>query len=360
MNYSRESQQHVMLVKSPTANLTFLNMDALLTDQGFSYELSLLYITLFLTAAFIGIVMNSVSLHVLFAAEKFKITPLYIYLRVTTLSSLILNIYEFMFAFTISRQFVSFSNSHVSQWLICYVLAPGNSLFFLYKCVLDALIVVDRIAIFKQRVKYFYKSFSPMAYCTIAFAASLVLCAHYLFIYEPTRYEIVSSDGVVSEFFTLKITQFASTRYGKTFTFLLVVLRSSTICLVDFVLNVVSLVIFKDYLFKKSMLVTSPDESQTMIIKQEQASSAISRTAEEEHTPSKKPRTSLTIAIETAEAERNISMMVIVMCSVSVLHQLALVGKVFYMPRLTSHVRSFGDILEKFLQKYSKISQKDY
>ncbi len=127
--------------------------------------------------------MNIISVCVQFS-PRFKYLPLYFYLKVTTLCSALFNFLQILFALAVSRQFINVANSLLTQGFLAYVASPLNSILFFYKCILDAIISLDRIAIFKPSVKE-RMTLSPCVYSLLAFLIAVALNIPHVLLYQP-------------------------------------------------------------------------------------------------------------------------------------------------------------------------------
>jgi hypothetical protein len=331
----------IVLLK-PSENVTYPNQEAMYESLGFSNLTSSLYISLFITFAAIGFILNTVSFCVLLSA-KFNYMPLYFYLKVTTLCSAVLNLIQILFALAVSRQFIHLTNSVLAQYFLAYVASPLNSILFFYKCVLDALISLDRISIFKPSVKE-RMTLSPSVYSILAFLVAIVLNLPHVLLYKPYNYYVYDEYEGLDDFHVTDTSPFAASELGKSLIFSFLVFRSVSICLIDIALNMISLFIFKQYLLKKKRLLNILDENHAHFML-ESLSPAQSPIHEEtpivKHQHHSQHRNSSVLPTVTShhkiiehhewfDAERNIAIMVIVLCSVSVIHQIFFVGNVFF------------------------------
>ncbi len=269
--------------------------------------------------------------------------PMYFYLHITTLCGIILNFCQIMFVLTISRQFIPLSNLYISQWTICYILNPFNNTLFVYKSLLDALIVLDRISIFKQRVREIYSSYSPSTYSFVAFFISLVLCMNHIWMFQPWKYQVAASNGDLSDFLTVGLTPHMSTKKMKIINFLLVFCRSVVICLADIILNVISLLVFKKFMSRKNMILISLENAQTFIQQQSASDVLTSKASTSNNAALNVSRSSNEFENqrdETFDSERNLSKMVIILCTVSVFHQLVYIGNFIVLLKTDGITRS--------------------
>jgi hypothetical protein len=286
-----DSQDWIVLL-TPRFNVTFPDIETLYTSFGFARIVSLLYVTLQVATLSIGVILNAISLYLL-SGKSFKI-PLYFYLRVAVLDSLLACLLAIGFSLCMSRQFVNFANTSGAMKYIAYISQPIANTLIYFKFVMDAILALDRIATFKPQVKRFFK-FSPYTITTLAFMISVLLVSPQYYVYTPNHYTVFSNKTGFSVVHFAETTNFTKSLIGKIIQNGVAILRNVAICALDIALNIISITLFNRHMNKKNEMVTNTG----------------TRSRE--------------------RADRNAMKMVIFICVVSVFHQIVLITNFFYV-----------------------------
>jgi hypothetical protein len=286
---------------TPVRNVTLPDLDTLDTMLGMSCIVSLLYLLIQLPTVLIGIVLNSISLYIFTRNKSFR-QPIYSYLKVTVLASLTSNLVVIVFDLCASRQFVSFSNTLWAMCFVAYVYPPVFNALLFFKHVVDTLLVLDRIGVLKPRLGEHMK-LSPIINSAIAFVISIILVSPQYFVYISNKYVIYSNRTGFSEINFVDTSAFSKSQTGKILISTVNISRSVLICLFDITLNLYSMYLFKKYVAKKKALGAWGSASAMM-----------------------------TLSVKNVtRAEHNLARMVIVICLVSVLHQIVVIINFVYV-----------------------------
>jgi hypothetical protein len=151
-NKMNASLSNWIMLLTPLRNVSIPDIETLYSSLGMVNIFSLLYVTVQITTVSIGFILNVISLCI-FSGKSFKL-PLYFYLRVMILASLICCLLIGVYDLCISRQYVFFSNSPEAIAFLAYIRTFLPNILLYMKFITDAILVLDRLATFKPRVKH--------------------------------------------------------------------------------------------------------------------------------------------------------------------------------------------------------------
>lgn len=229
-------------VRNQTFNLKELFLANILTTSFGGGVLST-YIILPLSA--LGTIFNTVSL-LIFLKRSFRKIALFKYMKVYTMSSLIINsILIFAFYFNVT-QFFELSISYSARIFRCVILPYVVVFFFSFENMIEILINVERAVNFSTSYQWFKKAPAYLV-CFI----TLVLC---VIIYLPGFfiYEIVPNSELFVKFRLCVPSSFTKLPVVKISQIVSYVIQGPIIMILVVITNVFSLISFRNYTRKKA------------------------------------------------------------------------------------------------------------
>jgi hypothetical protein len=145
-----------------------------------------------------------------------------------------------------------------SEWAVCwyiYAYIPVVNTEYFYSTVLDILITLDKIACFKTNVRSMIKLSS---YKISAIAAALTLAVNFpfFFFFRPIARTFVINSNETVTFWLQTTTAFAQSGVGTVLSFTILAIRDVVTMLLVIVLSIISAWCLKEYLDKRSKLVS--------------------------------------------------------------------------------------------------------
>jgi hypothetical protein len=207
----------------------------------------------FLIVGFLGLVLNTFSFIVFTTSDRHEFTaPLYTYLRFYTVqNALMCLVNTFNFVCNSYRLF-PFANTYWAQIFAQFIFIPVNNLCYFYSGVLDIAILLDRISIFDQRVKKLMK-LSPTTVCLISLAACFVVDFPYFLVYVPDSHRIHLANSTTTTFtvWFIRATSFATSETSMALMFVIYALRDVLVAFALVTLNAISIQMLKSHLKKR-------------------------------------------------------------------------------------------------------------
>lgn len=241
-----------------TTRQEYASIDELLKSHGSSWILDNFNLYPFLIFSPIGLILNLFSL-IIFMDSEFDTQPLYQYLRVYVANNVLMCfIGLFNFTFTTFRIF-SWSNAYWTQAYCSYFKVTVGNLSYFYSTVLDIVILVDRISNFKRKWRSLFV-LDPYQMCAVCLLACLVFNIPIYLAFSPSS---ATSPIGPNETFTVwfvDVTPFQMSKVGTILLFIVNFTRDLVTMLIEIVLNIISVVLLKNYLSKKRRL-TIPSEN---------------------------------------------------------------------------------------------------
>lgn len=314
-------------------NVSFDTLEELYASFGFTRLSGFVYITVFVGCATLGLVLNTLSLVVFARDYHFKAVSFYFYFKVLTFTSLLANLSQIGFGLNLSRGLlVDIGNSIYMQLFMAYFYSMAHSTLTCYKFIMDAVILVDRIGSINSKVaKLGLLKAGPVINSIAALLATILLILPQYFVFAPYKYFIYDGSEL-RDFYVTDTSSYARAPFGKRFINWWTIGRSISICFIDIILNVYAFMTFRTYFFKKHTLSstfhtrtsTNKLTNQTQLLdipasqelwKREETDQTmihhVGSTLRRRNRPSK-----------SKSAEKHLNKMVVVLCSVSVCHQI--------------------------------------
>jgi hypothetical protein len=148
------------------------------------------------------------------------------------------------------------TNSQLTQWIGIYFLLQLNNVTYFYGSLLDVIILFDRISTFKQSIKAWFK-LAPHKICIISLIIVIVVSGPYYFVnyVDSVTFKLDSTENFTVWFF--RSSDFAKTTLGSALMFTVYGIRDLGMMILQIILNVISMYLFKRYCTKKAKL-TAP------------------------------------------------------------------------------------------------------
>ena len=149
-------------MNSSIQNISMNLSSQLMTKEQFliSVEMDIVleYLNIYLlpTLNILGLFLNLISFFI-FKCNQFKKTPIFDYLRVYTLNSSILCLFNTTFFLMVSNRFFNITYTYEMQVYICYVYKIVFPITYFYSVVLDVYISLERLFNLKLSWKKFIK-----------------------------------------------------------------------------------------------------------------------------------------------------------------------------------------------------------
>jgi hypothetical protein len=303
----------LLFAPDESKNHTFDSQVQLYAFFGYTNTIQILFLVVYLPVAMCGFCLNTISYRLFIKCKKdCGASLLFVYLKLTTFVSLILNFLEILFGLLFYSK-LKMSNSYFTQALICYFLKPVHNLLIFVKTLLDLLIVIDRVATFRPEYKIFFKPKPWINFCLILLLCSLLSIPNF-FLYTPEEHrELTYYDDKlvkVDDFYIINTSNFAKTRLGKIVFLAQIIMRNILPTLLEILYNLLSCFHLRKYLVKKHVLMNLAKKPKT------ERTSLKSET--HAHNESRSSSNSL---YQNMNVENNLTRMVIAVTLVSIVHQ---------------------------------------
>ena len=304
---------------TPAGNLTLPSFNFLLYLFG-NYELlSTLNLTFVMNFAVVGVLLNALAFIVLLR-EHFKV-PLYFYLKVSVVTSGLIDILEVFYCLSRAPYNIAIGNTKATQIYLIYIYVPLINLLIRYKITLDIIITLDRIATFKPSVKKIMKLHSTTN-AIIGLVASLIIEFPNYMTFQLAVYKIFrASTGQTEDFYLSELTEVA--QYNGLFFLIYTLCKNVAIIIILVGLNVISLVLFREFLAKKKKLAKpkaepiSTTHSVVSPVQDNQKSATSAQPTTGNNQKSSKKNKSL-----SDSSEKNATKMVYIICAFSIFQQI--------------------------------------
>ena len=227
----------------------FINMWYLKTTSSELTDCLFLYV--YTPINVIGFFLNLTNF-LIFSNEEFN-TNLYKYLRFYCLDSALLNFISSFAVLYKSTRLSAFSKVYFSVFIFSYIYSDIVNTIYFINSILDLIILIDRIALFKPKFKF--DKFNPYFICIIITIICTVINIPYFMLFTPVYFYAEFNNQTVTKFYYYGLSKFGSSDIGKNFSYFLNGVRDAGTLLVEFILNIVSLILLKEYLNKKKKLI---------------------------------------------------------------------------------------------------------
>ena len=223
-----------------------------LTRLGSSWAIDSSYLFLMMPIGLFGVLANFASIYI-FSDKQFN-TPLYVYLRVYCVTSGIICLAcTFMFV-AHARKYFDFVNSYAAMVYRCYIFVPVMNTGYYYATVLDVFIMFDRIASLSGKLKWFAAA-SPNVISLVSFIFCFLTNLPYFWTFIPLSMDVVlDTNQTVHLNFWGGSSSYATSIAGMVIAYVQIALRDIILVALEIVASVVSIILLKSHLNKKSNL----------------------------------------------------------------------------------------------------------
>lgn len=224
-------------------NLTIINLTKYdLFEIHSSDHIDPIYLHLSIPFTVLGVLLNLICIYVLLKPQ-FSSKPIFKYLRAYVMSSLIICLSFLFLILTLENQFFEFTSSLMAKFVRCFVLMPILSIMYIYSSLMNILITLERIYIFRPNLNYTNK-LSWKTVCLISLIVCIALNMPFIISTRP------SYTGLNEAFF--------NSFYGIAFMIFVYFIRDFVTLLVYFTLNVYLIVLLKRHLnYRESVLISN-------------------------------------------------------------------------------------------------------
>jgi hypothetical protein len=316
---------------------------------------------------------------VVLIGKQFDNLPMYSYLRVYSVNSGLLCLIS-IFAFVAStRRLFPALNCYGSNVYFLWIYLPCAIAMQVMTSFLDIAVTMDRIGFFNKRVKAFMDRTSPRIVCLVLFPISCLIGSVYYAQVRPFGIQVgdvldTSTGQVVSNFviWASGNSEFANSAVGRLFFTVWFFVRESILMTGEIVPNCVSLYYLKGY-YDKMMTEVSGDIRLSTVVKQKTnakitnqqpdllnaaPAGAVAETVDE--VVARVAGQQMTLI---SQADRNATVMVFVLCSVSIItHSVTVAVNVYGLLQRTNLIASslvsqvYGYATSKFFLIYVNLN----
>jgi hypothetical protein len=234
----------------------YLSEDQWLTAFGSTWILDTFNCYPYIVAAILGFVLNSFSLAV-FQDAEFNIA-LYKYLSVYCLNNMLICLFGSGNVFFSIKRILPWTNSYYPNAFTNYFYLPVASILNFFGSMVDIFILLDRIGNFNKRVKELTTKWSVYRTCAITFVTCSIFCIPLFLAYCSCSITVKLSATTPFTIWFGGATELSKTLTMTILLFVILAVKELGVLLVQLGLNVVSIVLLKRYLMKKSRLIASP------------------------------------------------------------------------------------------------------
>lgn len=345
-NYSKHKTKNFkekMFSKQETANVTISNRTSYLTKDvwfeifGSNMILDSLYIYLMTPVSFIGFLLNLLSFYI-FTKNRFDSTPIFAYFKVYTINSSIICLLSSTYFVIVTYKYFEFSNTFESRVYGCYVYIPILTTAYFYSGVLDVYISLERLFYFLPSLSYI-NSISWKKVALALFLLSLALNSPHFFVYVPSYIDVNLDKDNVFRIYFWGFSEFAKTQTGKIVEYVIYFIRDMLTLITETVLNVLSIILLNRHLARKRDMVISinhnnNNEAAVEAARHDSSSLSMQTTSNTNNNANVNAISPATMASNKNEflnrVNRNLTHMVIIMCSLSALQHIFFLYCTFY------------------------------
>jgi hypothetical protein len=240
-----------------SANETVNFWEKLMFQIGSTWTLDSLYLFFNTTLGLLGVVLNILSLFILFRVKQKQ--TFYKYMKIYTLNGVLVCLFAFMFSFSRAPRYLSFAFSLGPSLIRCY-LSICIFIMLQFGNAINICILFERISNFSPRLEKYFKQ-KPFILAAISFIISFLLNLPAFFVYEIRHEydfeEALQSSEKLQLFPFCKRTAFSLSIYGKVFVFSLALIKDFLYLFFEIILTFISLIYLRKFFLKKQMISSS-------------------------------------------------------------------------------------------------------
>ena len=314
-------------------------------------EIMCLFITT--PVSVLGFIFNIVAYAIL-SKKIFDKIDFYSYMRMYTLNSIVVNFLS-AFLFTAnSNHFFDFSYaSPIPSYYLSYVYIPMINLCMFFTILIEIVISIERINSL-NRFSHFLLKFKeitkhkPRNVGVCILVGCAVINVQYFFNEEPTHADLSLNSTTILRMHYIETSYFSLSLFGTILNFCTYFIRDVVLLIIQCILAIISIYLIKKYFKKKKNMITNPSVSTTNreTVYSEVSSLSASRI-------SNRVQSNVLLIYENiAKADRNMTIMIVIMGLLSVLEHCLFITFVvllnFFRSDTAYLLVMFGDLFISF------------
>jgi hypothetical protein len=324
-------------------NISTFNLEFWLSKVRAPWELEAIYLFVITPVAIVGVLLNTFSFVVL-CQKEFHSTKIYRYFRCITFNSAVINLVESGLFACSAYRYLDFANTFEANTFGVYAYLPISNCCYLFGSCLDLLVSLERCSIFVNKLKRLFTY--PVKYvCLICLAFCILLTTPYFYTNKPSFLDAPMSPTSFYRIWYWGITPFGNTLTGKILAGLSYFVRDLCFLIAEVTVNLISIHLFKKHYENKLVLLnlkkgetTAPDNTAAQKVDSTNLEPSTSGGNVEIERVEKKNST-IPLNKRITIMERNITLMIIVLCFFSILIHL------FYLTTTIYYYFSYGLVL---------------
>ena len=326
-----------------------------LTQFASIWPLNSIYLFVILPLGLIGFFLNLLCFYIL-KHDDFSKVSIYGYFKVITINSAMLCLFQSTVFISQTHRYFHFSNTYEANYYSTVFYIPGSNVFLLYGSILDMCMSLERCSIFYTKLKVIIKQNVNLV-CLILFMISTLIGLPYFFINSPEFANVEIGKNKYFKLWYWDITPFGRSLAGQILTYGNFIIRDVLFLLVELGLNILSIVLLRNYFLNKAKLLGSSNKLSRIPLK----SSIDTNSTDTQNVTALPCSVSKIIVTHTknlSPQEKNLTIMIIIMCFFSIIiHIFYLIVGVFLFfndSLLTSCTGAFV-VLTSILKNMSNI-----
>ena len=232
----------------------FLSKSEWLEKLGFTWLMDGLYIFLVAPFDLLGMLLNLISFIVL-CRPVFNKIPLFSYLKVYFINSLLVNLIEFLVLFAHGYCILDFPNSPIISFFFVYLYVPFLNSSIMFGSFLDICISIERISHFTNKLN-FMRKYSTLKISLIMFGLSASIGSLYFFLFQSFILEVKLNATTTFKIYYWKNSEFAQSLTGSLLTFSTYFLRDVLVLILETCLNISTVNMLKRHFRNKKSMQT--------------------------------------------------------------------------------------------------------
>ena len=226
---------------------------------GSLWIIDVLYIALLCPLSVVAVFLNILSFKI-FSSKGFSKKNLNKYFKVYTINSMVISAL-FSFNFLVrTPTILEFTNSYTARFIAIKIMFPLFAIIYFYLSILDIVISLERISHFLIILKKL-RTCNPYKICFLLFLVSLAMNLTYTFVYYPGSVNVKLANNTNYTIYYNALTSYGKSKIGQLNIIAVYLTRDVFILFVVIVLNILSIVLLRRHLRKKSELLNSNEEN---------------------------------------------------------------------------------------------------
>ena len=298
-----------------TSPIYYMSKQEWLDFFGASILIDTIKVYLFTPLALLGVILNVISF-IVFNLKDFRNQPLYSYLRIFTLNSILIEALQATAFLVTAYKYFDFSNTYAALFYYSYLYTPILSTAYFYGTILDVLITLERICQLNKKFTII-KNASPILLSLVSLIFCMIINIPFFMINNVSFIDLNTSPIEFYRFFYYNYSDFASSFAGRLLTYVAYSIRDVFMFMAQVVLGIILIVLVKSYTNRRKRLFNLGQSS----------------TPDQSSLNSEKPQTTANTEMRKRDSkrERKVTLMVVFMCFLCLVeHIFVLVSIVYY------------------------------